>query len=462
MATTKIWKVIKRLDHVVDYAIDETKTRNVEFKIEKGNYVVLVNDLKDVLDYATNSDKTEKQYYTSGINCEVDSAYEEMMDTKMFFKNEEGILGFHAYQSFKENITPEEAHKIGIQSAKEMWGDRFQVVVTTHLNTNHIHNHFVINSVSFVDGLKYYSNRYNTARFRHISDEICKEHGLSILKEKTCKKSKINFENYYKKTLYSDSYSKNTKRDIDLAIKQAYSYDDFIYLMKKLDYEVMVRAGKLSVRKNNYNRNIRLERRYGDDYTIDNIKRRIIEEQAVRIPFIENVYSRKVNYPFAKRHKKAKAKGFIALYYHYCYLLKVFPNKVPQQRLPTSIRADVSRMEELSSQAKLLAINNIRTLDDLLNFKDDITFKINELSNQRERLWAIRKLSKNEEEMQKYSKQISTLTTNIDKLRKEVELCEDIKSRVQKIEDNLNELDKQEELEKETKGKNYKDKNRKE
>lgn len=143
MATTKIWKVIKRLDHVVDYAIDETKTRNVEFKIEKGNYVVLVNDLKDVLDYATNSDKTEKQYYTSGINCEVDSAYEEMMDTKMFFKNEEGILGFHAYQSFKENITPEEAHKIGIQSAKEMWGDRFQVVVTTHLNTNHIHNHFV-------------------------------------------------------------------------------------------------------------------------------------------------------------------------------------------------------------------------------------------------------------------------------------------------------------------------------
>ena len=460
MATTKIWKVIKRLDHVVDYAIDETKTRNVEFKIEKGNYVVLVNDLKDVLDYATNSDKTEKQYYTSGINCEVDSAYEEMMDTKMFFKNEEGILGFHAYQSFKENITPEEAHKIGIQSAKEMWGDRFQVVVTTHLNTNHIHNHFVINSVSFVDGLKYYSNRYNTARFRHISDEICKEHGLSILQEKTCKKSKINFENYYKKTLYSDSYSKNTKRDIDLAIKQAYSYDDFIYLMKKLDYEVMVRAGKLSVRKNNYNRNIRLERRYGDDYTIDNIKRRIIEEQAVRIPFIENVYSRKVNYPFAKRHKRSKAKGFIALYYHYCYLLKVFPNNVPQQKLPASIRADVSRMEELSNQAKLLATNNIKTLDDLLNYKDDITFKLNELSNQRERLWAIRKLSKEETERKKYAEQISTLTTNINKLRKEVEQCEDIKSRVQKIDDNLTELDKQEELEKETKEKSRKEKNK--
>ena len=271
MATTKIWKVVKRLDHVVDYATDEIKTKNIEFRIEKGNYLVLVNDLKDVLDYATNSDKTEKQYYTTGINCEVESAYEEMMDTKMYFQKEDGILGFHAYQSFKENISPEEAHQIGIQSAKEMWGDRFEVIVTTHLNTEHVHNHFVINSVSFVDGYRYYSNRYNTARFRHISDEICKEHGLSILPEKPCKKSKINFGNYYKKSLYNDNYSKTAKREIDLAIRQAYSYDDFIYLMKKLDYEVMVRAGKLSIRKKNYNRNIRIERRFGEDYTIEKL-----------------------------------------------------------------------------------------------------------------------------------------------------------------------------------------------
>ena len=81
----------------------------------------------------------------------------------------------------------------------------------------------------------------------------------------------------------------------------------------------------------------------------------VIEEQAVRVPFIENVYNyRKVNYPFAKRHKRAKAKGFIALYYHYCYLLKVFPDNVPQQRLPPSIRADVSRMEQVKKQKKNL------------------------------------------------------------------------------------------------------------
>ena len=191
-----------------------------------------------------------------------------------------------------------------------------------------------------------------------------------------------------------------------------------------------VQTCALPIWKKNYNRNIRIERRFGENYTIDNIKRRIIEEQAIRVPFIENVYTRKINYPFAKRHKRAKAKGFVALYYHYCYLLKVFPNNVPQQRLPASIRADVSRMEELSNQAKLLVTNNIKTLDDLLTYKDEVNYKINELSNDRERLWAIRKLSKNEEDMKKYAEQISSLTTNIDKLRKEVDQLEDIKSRV--------------------------------
>lgn len=458
MATTKLWKVIKRVDQVIDYTTNKEKTKAIEFN---NHYEMIVDDLRDVIDYAKNEDKTEKEYFVSGINCEPDSAYQEMQDAKMFYHKEDKILAFHGYQSFvRGEVSPELAHKIGVQLANEMWGDRFQVIVTTHLNTNCIHNHLVLNSVSFKDGLKYYSNRTNTARLRHISDEICKEYGLSVLTEKTCKKSKINFDNYYKKSLYNDNYSNNAKRDIDLAIRQAYSYDDFIFLMKKLDYDVMIRANKISVKKKNYNRNIRIERRFGEDYTIDNIKRRIIEEQAIRVPFIENIYSRKINYPFAKRHKRAKAKGFIALYYHYCYLLKVFPDNVPQQRLPASIRADVARMEQLSQEAIFLSTNKIRTLEELLNYKDEINFKINQLSNDRERLWAIRKMSKNDEDRKKVTEQISSLTTNIDKLRKEVDICEDIKIRSQKIDENLSELDTQEKLEKETKDKKNKEKSK--
>ena len=451
MATTKIWKVIKRMDHVIDYAENKEKTKAIEFK---DNYEIIVDDLSNVIDYAKNSDKTEKEFYVSGINCESNSAYEEMQDTKKYYNKEDKILAYHAYQSFKEGeVTPELAHKIGVQLANEMWGDRFQVIVTTHLNTHCIHNHFVINSVSFKDGLKYYDNHTNYSIMRHLSDEICKEYGLSVLEEKSTKK-KLNYENFYKKSLYNDTYTNNAKRDLDLAIRQAYSYEDFIYLMKKLDYEIIFRANKISIRKDPYKRNIRIERRFGENYSIDNIKRRIVEEQAVQVPFIENVYNyRKVNFPFAKRHKKAKAKGFIALYYHYCYLLKVFPNKVPQQKLPASIRADVSRMEELSNEAKFLYMNNIKTLDNLLNYRDETNYKINELLNQRERLWAKRKLSKDEDDRHKIAENISSLNDKIIKLRKKVEMCEDIKSRVPKIDHNLDELDKQEELEKETKEK---------
>ena len=457
MAVTKIWKVVKRMDHVIDYAKDKNKT-----KIELNqNYEILVDDLQNVIDYARNSDKTEKEFYVSGINCETNSAYEEMQDTKRFYKKQDKILAFHAYQSFAEGeVTPELAHQIGVQFANEMWGDRFQVIVTTHLNTNHIHNHIVLNSVSFKDGLKYYDNHTNYAKMRHISDELCKEYGLSVIKEKATKK-KMNYDNFYKKSLYTDNYSNNAKRDLDLAIRQAYSYDDFLYLMKKLDYEIIFRAGKISLRKEPYQRNIRIERRYGENYSIENIKRRILEEQAVRVPFIESVYNyRKVKYPFAKRHKRAKAKGFIALYYHYCYLLKVFPSNIPQQRLPASIRADVSRMEELSNEARFLYANNIKTLDDLTNYKDETNFKINELLSQRERLWAKRKLSKDVNEMHKVAEEIASLNDKIIKLRKRVELCEDIKTRIPKINDNLDELDTQEELEKESKDKK-KEKNKK-
>ena len=459
MATTRIWKIVKRLDHVVDYATDKNKTRNIEFKNDNRNFQMIVDDLNDVIDYAMNPDKTEQQFYVSGINCQANSAYEEMKNVKAFFHKEDKILGFHAYQSFKEKVSPELAHKIGLELAKEIWGDRFQVIVTTHLNTEHTHNHFVINSVSFVDGLKYYDNHTTYSRIRHVSDELCKEYGLNILTEKATK-ANLKYDNFYKKSLYNDNYSNTAKKEIDLAIRQAYSYDDFLYLMKKLDYEITIRAGKMSIRKNNYKRNIRIERRFGENYTIDNIKRRIIEEQAVRVPFVENIYERKVKFPFEQRHKKAKAKGFIALYYHYCYLLKVFPNNVPQQRLPASIRADVAQMEELSNQAKLLVTHNIKTLDDLLNYKEEITYEINELLNNRERLWAIRKMSKNEAEMRNYAEQISDLTKDINKFRKEVEQCEEIKVRSQKIDENLTELDKQEELERETREKKIKEKSK--
>ena len=261
MATTKIWKVQKRLDHVIDYATNEEKTKNKFYKETQDNFY----SVRQALLYATNPDKTEKKFYTTGINCEVENAMEQMIATKKKYKKEKGILAFHAYQSFaKGEVTPEVAHEIGVKLAEEMWGDRFEVVVSTHLNTQCIHNHFVLNSVSFKDGYKYYSNLENTALFRKTSDDICDEVGLKVLDEKNCK-SGINFDNFYRKSLKDSDYYNFAKEDLDYAIKNSYSKKEFEQMLIAMGYNYSYRSGKLSIRREPYKRNIRVERVFGEE-----------------------------------------------------------------------------------------------------------------------------------------------------------------------------------------------------
>ena len=270
MATTGIWKIEKRLDHVIDYTTNIEKTLNSDYGKEA------YKELHNVIEYAEADFKTENQYYVSSLNCSVESAYEEMLITKQQYNKTGGILGFHAFQSFAEGeVTPEQAHAIGVRLAQEMWGDRFEVIVSTHLNTKHIHNHFVINSVSFKDGKRYYDKRETYARLRQLSDSLCEEYGLSVLEEKPCRNSKINYANYYKGYVEKNNYYTTTKEDIDRAIAQAYSYRDFECLMKAMDYELIYRGSRLSVVREPYKKHIRIERSFGYDYSIDRIKERI-------------------------------------------------------------------------------------------------------------------------------------------------------------------------------------------
>lgn len=109
--------------------------------------------LSRVLQYAANPKKTNNKLYISGINCEPETAYEEFTAVKRSYAKADGIEAYHGYLSFKEqNITPELTMKIGTEFAQEVWGKRFQILVTVHTDTEHSHCHFVINSVSFVDG----------------------------------------------------------------------------------------------------------------------------------------------------------------------------------------------------------------------------------------------------------------------------------------------------------------------
>ena len=457
MATTKIWKVQKRLDHVINYATNEEKTKNIYSKYEIDEF----NSIRQVMTYATNPDKTEKQFYTTGINCEVKDAVKQMQFVKTFYGKENGILAFHAYQSFNEGeVTPEIAHEIGVKLANEMWGDRFQVVVSTHLNTQHIHNHFVINSVSFKDGKKYYSNLTNTALLRKISDEICEEYGLSVLKEKNCK-SGINFENFYKKSMRDSDYYKFAKEDIDYAIEHSWTYKEFLKRLKEMGYEVYFRANKISVRMYPHKRNIRIERAFGEEYSIENIQNKIRSRYPSREEVIKpKTYDKRLFYKGSTK-KLRKTKGIIALYYYYCYLLKVYPKKNLNYKLTPKMRAEVKKMEKYSEQIRFICKYKLENINDIENLKEQKKEELQKTLNTRNRLYYKRQKLDNESEKDVVTKEIISVTSTMEKVRKEIRLCDEVADNTRKIQEQVKEMKESEQEKVKTKEKKkIRDKNR--
>ena len=436
MATTKIWKVQKRLDRVINYATNEEKTKNIYSKYGMDEF----DSIRQVMTYATNPDKTEKLFYTTGINCEIEDAVKQMQFVKIFYGKENGILAFHAYQSFNEGeVTPEIAHEIGVKLANEMWGERFQVVVSTHLNTQHFHNHFVINSVSFKDGKKYYSNLENTALLRKISDEICEEYGLSILKEKTCK-SGINFENFYKKSMRDSDYYKFAKEDIDYAIEHSWTYKEFLKRLKEMGYEVYFRANKISVRMYPHKRNIRIERAFGEEYSIENIQNKICSRYPSREEVIKpKTYDKRLLYKGSVK-KLRKPKGIIALYYYYCYLLKVYPKKNLNYKLTPKMREEVKKMDKYSEQIRFICKYKLENINDIENLKEQKKEELQKTLNTRNRLYYKRQKLDNEREKDAVTKEIISVTSAIEKVRKDIKLCDEVGDNSKKMKEQIKEM----------------------
>ena len=173
MATTGFWPVKGNLKDVIDYAENPDKTTDQKY---------LDDDLYRTLSYTQNDEKTDKKMYVSTINCPKYDTYGAMLATKKQFGKDDGYIAWHGYQSFKPGeVTAEQCHQIGVQTAKEMWGDNFQIIVTTHLDKDHLHNHLCFNSVGFRDGRKYNYSKAERKRFMEVSDRICMEQGLSVI-----------------------------------------------------------------------------------------------------------------------------------------------------------------------------------------------------------------------------------------------------------------------------------------
>lgn len=136
MAVSKLWPVTVRLATVLDYASNPEKTTKSKSKYSDADYQAL----RDVVAYAKDGEKTERELFCEGIHCNPQTAREQFITVKEQFDKPDGIQAYHGYLSFEEtDITPELAQQVGMAFAERMWGERFQVLVTTHLNTEHTH-----------------------------------------------------------------------------------------------------------------------------------------------------------------------------------------------------------------------------------------------------------------------------------------------------------------------------------
>ena len=225
MAYTKIIVIHNRLDRCLNYTQDEEKT-----------------SLETVLDYAMNRDKTEQGCFETALNCDRETAYADMMDTKRRWgKTSRKRKGYHVIQSFAPGeVTPEQAHAIGVELAQLLLADKYEVVVSTHLNKAHLHSHIVFNSVSFVDGSMYRDRISDLlggsgVGIRGTSDAICLEHGLSIIESSEPSVSRAEWE---AEKAGKPNFRGLARADIDTAIANAYTMRSFWGELVKMGYQV--------------------------------------------------------------------------------------------------------------------------------------------------------------------------------------------------------------------------------
>lgn len=362
-----------------------------------------------------------------------DTALQEMKNTKKQFFKATGIQCFHGVQSFiKGEVTPEQAHEIGIKLAEELWGDKFQVVVSTHLNTDNLHNHFVLNSVSFVDGKRFCNTKKDYAVMRNTSDKLCEEYGLSILKHE-------HQNDKYNKFATSSLYKELMKDSIDYAIANAKDYNEFIKILQDLDYIVTDKNNTLSIRREPYKRNTRIERQFGNKYSNENIYKRILETQP-EFPYSPEPYL--LIYRTYKKYNKIKEKyyqnkGSISwLIFHYEKLFGINTEIVSKPNItkmtPELISA-IKKMDEFSKQVRFICKNNINTEQELMNYQKSTYEKINPQKSERESLWRKHKKVKTENEKKNIENQIVEISKKITPLAEEIRLCDNVFKRLEKI-----------------------------
>ena len=434
MAATRIWSIKGRLDSVINYVTNPEKTDGSRYTDTE------LQSLTDVIDYAEDGAKTHNKVYVSGINLSPNIARDQMVMTKLQFGKVDKILAYHGYQSFLPGeVTPDMAHEIGIKLAERLWGDRFQVLVTTHLDHEHIHNHFCLNSVSFVDGKKFRGGSKAYWIMRAESDKICAEYGLSVIENPSKGK---NYAEWKAEQEGRSTIRGQIKDELDEIIKASYTYKDFWRILKQRGYEVKRDVKYVALKPAYSQRYIRLKS-LGENYSEESIQRRI----AMARNGIRTLDKPAPDYnEWMKKYEPTKLHGFKALYFHYLYLFGKIRKKETPQRISFYMREELIKFDRYQKQFHFLIDNDIETVEQLQTFKENAENKISELTLKRSKLY-----SKPETKLE-----IEEINNELRELRRDVRTCNNIFEDAERIREHTNYVSR---LEQEAKEQN-KSKNR--
>ena len=227
--------------------------------------------LKAAIDYICNPEKTDGKLLVSSYGCAAETADIEFSWTRRHAIDKGTNLGRHLIQAFQPGeVTPEQAHEIGMELAKEILGGKYEFVLTTHIDKDHVHNHLIFNAVDFVDYHAYKSYKRIYYDMREVSDRLCKENGLSVIPPS---QNKGMGYKEYTEAKRGTSWKQKLKQTIDRLVITAKDYDDFLRLMQEAGYEI--KTGKyISFRAEGQERFTR-SKTIGENYTEERIKERI-------------------------------------------------------------------------------------------------------------------------------------------------------------------------------------------
>ena len=415
MATTKIWDVRAHVSKLLAYVANRNKT-TMEFENKKiGESEKLA---AEILGLPYDHFATEEKKFVSGINCTPDNA-KEIMLSLLEDTDSSDIQAYHGYQSFKPNeVTPDVAHAIGVQLANELWGEDFPVVVATHIDRGHVHNHFCLSATGF-SGKRYHDCKVSYKLMRDTSDRLCREYGLSVI-EKPKKENRKHIAEVHAEKKGIPTIRDQIRADIDSVVRYEVTLKSFYKRMQLLGYKFEYRGQYLRIKPYGYNKFFRMDK-LGAEYTEEGLQARMAYNW-------RNGLLRAL--PIYKPTLPEKPKGLYALYLHYCYLLGAVQKTVPQDpEVYAAIREDVRRARMYNEHAKFLGKYNLNTTDDLQRHEQMVDAQISALCKERQALRNKRRWMKDTEKMQPIREEIYAISAKIKPLRKEQKMCKDIYER---------------------------------